>query len=96
LIGFLVFVLPLLRAVHFAILSGGPGLGRAEWCGCLLFLGAVFILLAIESSGTKMMVPYIMIAILPDLVRRLGRAPLPQAPPLPRMQAPSLSSWSHQ
>jgi hypothetical protein len=94
--GFLVFVLPLLRTVHFAIFSGGPGLGRAEWCGCLLFLGAVFILLAIESSGTKMLVPYVMIAILPDLVRRLGRAPSPQAPPLPRTQARSVSSWSHQ
>jgi O-Antigen ligase len=78
LLGLLTFVLPLLRTLHFAIFSGGPGLGRAEWCGCLLFLGAVLILLAIESSGTKLLVPYIMIAILPDLVRRLAPVPDPR------------------
>jgi O-Antigen ligase len=78
LLGLLAFVLPLLRAVYFAIFSGGPGLGRAEWCGCLLFLAAVMMLLATESSGTELMVPYVMIAMLPDLVRRLAPIPDPR------------------
>jgi hypothetical protein len=95
LLGFLAFALPLLRTVHFAVFSGSQGLGKTEWCGCLLFLTAALILLSIESSGTRLMVPYVMIAILPDLVRRLGRAPSPQAPPLLRTQAPSASSWGH-
>jgi O-Antigen ligase len=78
-LGLLALVLPLLRTLHFAIFSGGPGLGRAEWCGCLLFLAAGLILLAMESSGTKLMVPYVMIAILPDLVRRLAPVPDPRS-----------------
>jgi O-Antigen ligase len=76
-VGLLAFVLPLLRTVHFAFF-GGPGLGKAEWCGSLLFLAAVMILLAIEGSGTKLMVPYVMIATLPDLVRRLAAVPDPR------------------
>jgi hypothetical protein len=79
LLGLITFILPLLRTLQFVIFSGGPGVGRAEWCGCLLFLSAVMILLAMESSGTKLLVPYIMIAILPDLVRRLTQLPDPQA-----------------
>jgi hypothetical protein len=79
LLGLLAFVLPLLRTLHFAIFSGGPGLGKVEWCGCLLFLAAVLILLSIESSGTKLTVTYVMIAILPDLVRRLAPVPDPRA-----------------
>jgi hypothetical protein len=96
LLGFIAFALPLLRTVHFAVFSGSQGLGKTEWCGCLLFLTAVLILFSIESSGTKLMVPYVMFAILPDLVRRLGRAPSPKALPLFRTQAPSVSSWGHQ
>jgi hypothetical protein len=78
LLGLLAFVLPLLRTLHFAILCAGRRLGNAEWFGCLLFLAAVVILLATEGTGTKLMVPYIMIGILPDLVRRLGIVPVPQ------------------
>jgi hypothetical protein len=77
LLGFLIFVLPLLRTVRFAIFSGGLGLRSTEWCGCHLFLAAVLALLAVESSGTKLMVPYTIIAILPDLVRRLAPEPVP-------------------
>jgi hypothetical protein len=95
-LGFLVFVLPLLRTAHFAIFSGGPGLGRTEWCGCLLFLAAVLILLAVESSGTKLMVPYVMIAILPDLVRRLTWARSGQARPVFSEERAPVASWSHQ
>jgi hypothetical protein len=96
LLGFLAFVLPLLRTLHFAIFSGGNGLRKAEWCGCLLFLLAVGIFLATESTGTKLMVPYVIIAILPDLVRQLGRARSTQVSPLLRTQARSVSSWGHQ
>jgi O-Antigen ligase len=70
-LGFLIFVLPLLRTLHFAIAYDGTDLGEAEWCACLLFLAAVMLLLAFESSGTKLMVPYVMVGMLPDLVRRL-------------------------
>jgi hypothetical protein len=70
-LGFLIFVLPLLRTLRFAIVFDRTGLGEAEWCACLLFLGAAMLLLAVESSGTKLMVPYIMVGMLPDLVRRL-------------------------
>jgi hypothetical protein len=72
LLGFLAFALPLVRTLHFAIFFGSRGLGEAERCGCLLFLAAVMILLGVESAGTKLMVPYVMIAILPDMVRQLG------------------------
>lgn len=98
LFGFLAFVLPLLRTLHFAIFPGGGGLGKVEWCGCLLFLVAVMILLATESTGTKLMLPYVMIAILPDLVRRLmsAKSSVMAAFITPRTQAPSVSSWSHQ
>jgi O-Antigen ligase len=77
-LGLLTFVLPLLRTLHFAIFFGGPGFARAEWWACLLFLAAVLILLAMESSGTKLLAPYVMIAILPDLVRRLAPVPNPR------------------
>jgi hypothetical protein len=70
-LGFLIFVLPLLRTLRFAMVFDGTGLGEAEWCACLLFLGAVMVLLGFESSGTKLMVPYVMVGMLPDLVRRL-------------------------
>jgi hypothetical protein len=92
LLGFLAFALPLARTLYFAIFSGGPGLGRAEWCACVLFITAVMILLAFESTGTKLMVPYVIIGMLPDLVRRLGQAPSPQPLPLLRTQAQSVSS----
>jgi O-Antigen ligase len=91
LLGFLAFTLPLVRTGHFAIFCGGAGLGKAEWCGCLLFLAAVLILLAIESSGTKVMVPYVMISLLPDLVRRLAPAPSSIAPPFCQLKNTSLS-----
>jgi hypothetical protein len=72
-LGLLAFALPLLRTAHFALFSrGGAGLGDTEWCGCLLFLAAVLILLATESSGTKLIVPYVIVALLPDLARRLA------------------------
>jgi hypothetical protein len=77
-LGLLAFVLPLLRTLHFAIFFGGPGLATAEWWACLLFLAAVLILLAVESSGTKLLAPYVMVAILPDLVRRLAPVPNPR------------------
>jgi hypothetical protein len=56
-----------------------------------MFLAAVLILLAIESSGTKVMVPYVMISLLPDLVRRLAPAPSSTAPPFCQLKNTSLS-----
>jgi hypothetical protein len=92
LVGLLAFVLPLVRTVHFAIFSGGSGLEKAEWWGCLLFLAAAMILLGLESTGTRPLVCYILIAMLPDLVRRLGQSPSPQSFSLLRAQAQSVSS----
>jgi O-Antigen ligase len=96
LLGFLAFVLPLLRTLHFAIFSRGAGLEKAEWYGCLLFLAAVLILLALESSGIKLLVPYVMIAILPDLVRRLTLATSSQGSSAFPVKPTSIYSWSHQ
>jgi hypothetical protein len=78
LLGLLAFVLALLRTVHFAILSGGSGLAKTEWCGYQLFLAAALILLAVKSSGTKLLVPYVIVAFLRDLVRRLAPVPDPR------------------
>jgi hypothetical protein len=92
LLGVFVFLLPLLRTLYFAVLNGGLGLGKAESTGCMLFLAAVLILLAVESTGTKLMVPYVIIAMLPDLVRRLRGATSSHTLPFARTEAQPVSS----
>jgi hypothetical protein len=61
----------LFSTMDWYVSGGGLGLDKAEWYGCLLFLAAVAILLALESSVTKLIVFYLMIPMLPDLVRRV-------------------------
>ena len=69
-VGLLLFCLPLVRAVSFILVSKARNTLPLGWEGCLLFVAGSLILISMESSGTKLVVPYVLVGILPDLARR--------------------------
>jgi hypothetical protein len=69
-VGLLLFCLPLVRAVSFILVSKARNTLPLGWEGCLLFVAGSLILISMESSGTKLLVPYVLVGILPDLARR--------------------------
>ena len=69
-VGLLLFCLPLVRAVSFILVSKARNTLPLGWEGCLLFVAGSLILISMESSGTKLVVLYVLVGILPDLARR--------------------------
>ena len=69
-VGLLLFCLPLVRAVSFILVSKARNMLPLGWEGCLLFVAGSLILISMESSGTKLLVLYVLAGILPDLARR--------------------------
>jgi hypothetical protein len=84
-VGLLLFCLPLVRAVSFILVSKARNMLPLGWEGCLLFVAGSLILISMESSGTKLLVLYLLAGILPDLARRASvevwRRSEPSLPP---------------
>ena len=92
-VGLLLFCLPLVRAVSFILVSKARNTLPLGWEGCLLFVTGALILISMESSGTKLLVLYVLVGILPDLARRASvevrRWSEPSLPP----KIASMPSW---
>ena len=92
-VGLIAFCLPLLRAVFFIVIFKAPNTVSVRWEGCLLLVVGSLILIAMESSGTKLLVPYMLVAILPDLARRASLEPRRQFEPSFSARMASRPSW---
>jgi O-antigen ligase len=66
-VGLLLFCLPLIRVVSFILVSKARIMLPLVWNGCVLFVAGSLILISMESSGTKLLVLYVLAGILPDL-----------------------------
>jgi O-Antigen ligase len=66
-VGLLLFCLPLIRVVSFILVSKARIMLPLGWKGCVLFVAGSLILISMESSGTKLLVLYVLAGILPDL-----------------------------
>jgi hypothetical protein len=92
-VGLLLFSLPLVRAVSFILVSKARNTLPTGGEGCLLFVTGALILISTESSGTKLLVLYVLVGILPDLARRTSvevrRRSEPSLPP----KIASVPSW---
>jgi hypothetical protein len=92
-VGLIAFCLPLLRAVFFIVIFKARNTVSVRWEGCLLLVVGSLILIAMESSGTKLLVPYMLVAILPDLARRASLEPRRQFEPSFSARMASRPSW---
>ena len=91
-VGLILFCFPLVRAVWFILVSKARNTVPLRWEGWFLFVAGSLILIAMESSGTKLLVPYILVGILPDSARRASvEARRRSEPSLPEMV--SRPSW---
>lgn len=68
-VGLILFCVPLVRAMSFLFVSKARNTVPSGWEGCLLFFAGSLILITMESSGTKLLVLYVLMSIMPDLAR---------------------------